>query len=412
MESVAQSTRKILLVHNFYGSAAPSGENEAYRAELSLLRSHGHQVVTFTRDSDEIRGDGVLGAIRGGLATPWNPWMAHEIKRRTKEFQPDIVHVHNTFPLISPAIFHAIGSQAARVITLHNYRLFCAAGIPTRMGQICTECLDTQSSWPSIHYGCYRDSRLSTLPLATSVQLHRRIGTWTTQVDAFILLTEFQRERMTSAGLPAKRVYVKPNFYPYSPTIIDWHKRTDCVVYVGRLSAEKGIESLVRAWMLWGGNAPKLQIIGDGPLLNKMSRLIESQASAQIEMLGQVPAAQAQAAIAHAKLLVLPSECFEGFPMVIREAFAYGTPVAASAIGPLPEIITNGINGVLFKAGDPTSLLQEVEQIWGTPGVLEQLSNGARRAFEDSYSASTNYRMLLNIYEDAIKHQQGRFPSK
>jgi hypothetical protein len=157
---------KVLLVHNFYGSSAPSGENQVFEAEKLLLQEMGHEVTDFSRHSDEIRSQGTWGVVRGALATPWNPWMTRAVKEAVSNFQPDVVHVHNTFPLISPGIFHAIGPRAARVLTLHNYRLFCPAAIPMRGGRVCTDCLDMRSAWPALRYGCYRDSRVATLPLA------------------------------------------------------------------------------------------------------------------------------------------------------------------------------------------------------------------------------------------------------
>ena len=243
---------KVLLVHNFYGSTAPSGEGQVFNAEKALLLSRGHEVEEFTRHSDEIRAKGFSGTIQGALATPWNPWMARALQKKVESFRPDVVHVHNTFPLISPSIFHAIGHRAARVLTLHNYRLFCPAAIPMRQGRVCTDCLDSHSAWPALQHGCYRDSRLATLPLAVSVGLHRQLGTWKNQVDAFITLSDFQRKLMTESGLPAARVHVKPNFYPGLPPVISWHERAPYVVFAGRLGAEKGLVNLLRAWRAWG----------------------------------------------------------------------------------------------------------------------------------------------------------------
>jgi glycosyltransferase involved in cell wall biosynthesis len=180
--------------------------------------------------------------------------------------RPDVVHVHNTFPLISPSIFHAIGHRAARVLTLHNYRIFCAAAIPMRHGRVCTECLDSRSVLPSLRYGCYRDSRAATVPLAAGVALHRRLGTWSNHVEAFISLTEFQRELLSWSGLPTAKIRVKPNFYPGRPTVIPWQEREPSVVFAGRLTAEKGVSTLIRAWKLWGEEALQLELVGDGEL--------------------------------------------------------------------------------------------------------------------------------------------------
>lgn len=399
---------RILLAHNYYGLSAPSGENQVFDTEKALLRERGHDIAEFTRHSDEIRAKCLVGAVQGALATPWNPWMARAARRIVDSFQPDIVHVHNTFPLLSPAIFYAVGHRAARVLTLHNYRLFCPAAIPMRAGHVCTDCLDRRSVLPALQHGCYRGSRVATLPLAANVALHRLLGTWSKQVDAFIALTEFQRERMIQAGLPADLVHIKPNFYPGNPAIVPWADRRPSVVFAGRLSAEKGVLALVRAWMLWGASAPELRILGDGDLRGELERLAASAPLVPIRFLGQLSSAASQDEIARARLLVLPSECFEGFPMVVREAFAFGTPAAVSNIGPLPSIVRQGENGMVFAPGDPQSLLTAVRAAWEKTGELERLAAGARRSFEALYTEEENYRMLMAIYEQAIDVSQRR----
>jgi glycosyltransferase involved in cell wall biosynthesis len=390
---------KVLLVHNFYGSGAPSGENQVFEAEKILLRAHGHVVTEFTRNSDEIRVMGRWGNVMGALATSWNPWMTAAIQRQVNHFQPDVVHVHNTFPLISPGIFHAIGPRAARVLTLHNYRLFCPAAIPMRGGRVCTNCLDRRSAWPALRHGCYRDSRVATLPLATSVALHRALGTWTGQVDAFIALSEFQRQLMAQSGLPLAKVHVKPNFYPGLPPVMPWPARLPYVVFAGRLTAEKGVVSLLRAWQAWGESAPELRLVGDGDLRHQLEEMAKGL---PIRFLGQVAGGEAQKQIARARLLILPSEWFEGFPMVVREAFAFGTPAAVSDIGPLPTIVQDGRSGIVFEPGNAQSLLRAVSSVWQTPGLLEKLGLGARAEFETKYTEDANYMTLMNIYANAI----------
>ncbi len=391
---------RILLVHNRYGSAAPSGENQVLDIERDLLQARIHTVETLTRQSDEIRVQGIWGAIKGAAATPWNPWSGQAIRHAVARFQPDVVHVHNTFPLISPSIFHALaGTGVARVLTLHNYRLFCPAAIPMRAGQVCTDCLDRRSVLPALQHGCYRNSRLATVPLALNVALHRAAGTWSHHVDAFIALTEFQRQRVVDAGLPAGRVLVKPNFYPGNPAVVPWAQRQPYVVFAGRLTPEKGVATLIRAWQLWGPEAPELRILGGGELRAELEAMA---AGLPVRFLGQVDAAEAQRQIAQASLLVLPSECFEGFPMVVREAFAFGTPAAVSDLGPLPSIVRHGESGVVFEAGNPVALLQAVRTAWQSPGNLQNLGHGARQAFDRLYNEDANYQTLMHIYEQAM----------
>jgi glycosyltransferase involved in cell wall biosynthesis len=394
---------KILLVHNHYRSGAPSGENVVFELERRMLERAGHEVATFERWSDDL-GTGLRGIVRGAVATPWSRAAAAEFRRAAGRFRPDVVHAHNTFPFISPAVFSAAG-PAARVLTLHNYRLFCAAGAPTRDGRICTECLERRSALPGLLHGCYRGSRLATLPVAAGVALHRRLGTWDRDVDAFIALTQFQRERMVAAGLPEGRVHVKPHFYPGEPGVRPWGER-EGVVFVGRLGEEKGVAHLVAAWLAWGSAAPELLLVGDGPLRATLDAQIQDAGVANVRFLGHASAEAAEAAIAGSRLLVLPSVCFEGFPMVIREAFALGTPCAVSNLGPLPELVGPGPAGAVFPPGDPVGLLDVVRGLWSDPPRLEAMATAARREYRERYTEGANCTALVDIYEQALAERQ------
>ncbi len=323
---------KILLVHNFYGSSAPSGENSVFISEEKLLRNHGHAVNTFTRHSDEIRGRGIIGTVQGALSVPWNPLSKTQLQNILQREKPDILHVHNFFPLISPSVFSATQNlQTATVLTLHNYRLFCAAGIPLRNNQPCTECLDRRSIIPALQYGCYRNSRIATLPLAMMIELHRRLKTWQNHVDTFIALTHFQKDKMVSAGLPENKVVIKPHFYNDPPLPVTWQERKDNIVYIGRLGEEKGCRIMLQAWQKWGRQAPRLDIIGDGPLRQELEEMSHHLGiTDRVSFVGQLPFAETQSRLSQSKLLLLPSLCYEGFPMVIGEAFSLGVPVATS----------------------------------------------------------------------------------
>jgi glycosyltransferase involved in cell wall biosynthesis len=395
---------KVLLAHNFYGSSAPSGENRVFLSEKELLASHGHSIIEFTRQSDEIRERGFIGELQGALATPWNPFTARKIRQLLKTEKPDILHVHNTFPLLSPAVFHASkGTKTATVLTLHNYRIFCAAAIPMRNSKVCTECLDTQSVVPALKYGCYRRSYLATIPLALMISLHRRVGTWSEYVDAFIALTEFQREALAEAGLPREKTYVKPHFYADPPNPLPWEEREEKIVYIGRLGVEKGIHVLVNAWKRWKNGAPELEIIGDGQMREDIEKIAGRPSESPIRITGQLPFDETQRRLAKAKLLVLPSLCFEGFPMVIREAFALGVPVAASRLGPIPSIISEGKNGILFEPGNAEDIQRRIKDLWGQQGSLSFMGESARAEFERKYTPDVNYQSLVEIYHRAIE---------
>lgn len=399
----------VLVVHNFYGSGAPSGENTVYNAERELLRSAGHEILEYTRHSDEIRNRGKLGTVQGGIFTPWHPFVFRKIRRLVVQHRPQVMHIHNTFPLISPAAFHAArGTNTATVFTLHNYRIFCPAAIPLRNGKPCIECLEKRSALPGLRYGCYRDSRLATFPLFLMSTLHRRLKTWRRMVDAFIALTPFQRELMVAAGLPENRTFVKPQFYPNPPDPLHWDKRQNKITYIGRLTGEKGVQHLLRAYQKWK-NPPPLEIVGDGSQRAELEKLAtDSPNDGQIRFLGSLPFEKTQELLANSKLLVLPSICFEGFPMVIREAFALGVPVAASNIGPLPSLVKDGHCGLLFTPANSAALRAALERVWAKPNALSRMAQNARLEFENKYTADVNYNQLMEIYDAAIRHRQGR----
>ncbi|WP_077524312.1 glycosyltransferase family 4 protein [Metapseudomonas resinovorans] len=391
---------KILLSHNYYSSLVPSGENQVFECERELIKKNGHDVHSLTRHSDDIRAKGIIGTFVAAILTPWNPFAARKTLKKIKDTSPDIIHIHNTFPLLSPSVFHAAKRKVTRVITLHNYRIYCPAAIPMKNGKPCTDCLDKRSSLPSLIHGCYRESRVATVPLALSVGLHRALNTWSNQVDAFIVLSDFQRNLMIDAGLPAHKVHVKPNFYPGNPEVVNWPNRKPYVVFAGRLTAEKGVVNLLRAWKNWGANAPELRLVGGGALQPELEIMASGL---PVKFLGKVSSEEAQAQIANAQLLVLPSECFEGFPMVVREAFAFGTPVAVSNLGPLPSIVENGKSGIVFEPANPQSLLQEVRNAWENKGYLAKLGRSARLEFESKYTEEANYATLMDIYRKAIE---------
>jgi glycosyltransferase involved in cell wall biosynthesis len=395
---------KILLVHNFYGSSAPSGENTVFEAERELLKSHGHTVIEFTRHSDEIRARGLTGKIIGALSTPWNSFSLRKLRTLIKNEKPDIMHVHNFFPLISPSVFHAAkATGTATVFTLHNYRIFCAAGIPMRDGAVCTECIDKCSAWPALKYGCYRESRIATIPLAVMIALHRRLGTWRKHADAFITLTEFQRRTVVRAGLPESRTHVKPHFYADPPAAIPFLKRDGEAVFIGRISREKGVDVLINAWHRMGCEAPHLEIIGDGPEKVRLSRAVRDAGLENwIAFSGQLSFSDTQKRLANARALILPTLCFEGFPMVIREAFALGVPVIASRIGSIPDIVSDGQNGMLFEPGNDRELCRCVDAI----DTFQPLAAAAYEEFKRKYTAGSNIQTLMDIYQSAIKQRR------
>ena len=253
---------KILLVHNYYGSLAPSGENKVFEAEKAMLEKHGHEVAVYARHSDEIRCGKAIkriwGKIKGALCTVGNPFVARAVAKKCREFKPDVVHFHNTFPLISPLAVRAASKYAPVVMTLHNYRMACAAGVPTRDGKVCSLCLDKRCVCDGIKHRCYRGSLLATLPLALNIAIYRNLlPKW---VARFIVLSDFQKRKMVEYGWPEEKIAVKGNFINRIERAERVEKK-DQIVYVGRLSKEKGVETLIKAFEMCnydggGGNIP------------------------------------------------------------------------------------------------------------------------------------------------------------
>jgi glycosyltransferase involved in cell wall biosynthesis len=387
---------KILLVNNFYGTSAPSGENTVFVLERAMLEARGHELRCFERHSDDLRRSGVSALVKAALLTPWNPFAAHQFKALLNEFRPDIVHVHNTFPMISPAIFSA-ARGFPRVMTLHNYRIVCPAAIPMRAGKACTLCIDGRSSLPALRHGCYRNSRLATLPLAAKISLHRMRGTWTRDVDAYIALSRFQRDLMIDAGFPGDRISVKPNFTAPNERIAPLLERPERAIFIGRLSPEKGVETLVAAWIAWGAAAPELLIVGDGPSRCCLEAQVRHSGLRQIRFVGNISRDEVQRQLALSRLVILPSIWFETFGMAVVEGMAAGTPALVSDAGPLPELVAGG-SGDVFRAGDSNDLLRQARRLWADPSRLSMMSGAARDAYRKRFSEEDNYRSLMSIY--------------
>jgi glycosyltransferase involved in cell wall biosynthesis len=239
------------------------------------------------------------------------------------------------------------------------------------------------------------------------IALHRKLGTWSKHVDAFIALTEFQKGKMIEASLRAQVVYVKPHFCFDPPDPSPWKNREPKAVYIGRLGAEKGVKFLVDAWKMWSGDAPRLEIIGDGPLKSGLEESIKGNGlEGKVSLLGYLNPPEVQKRLATARLLVLPSLSFEGFPMTILEAFALGVPVAASDIGAIPFIVMDNENGILFKPGDASALYGAVKEVWSHSSWLFSLGQAARQEFDRKYTADANYKILMNIYQMAIENRE------
>jgi glycosyltransferase involved in cell wall biosynthesis len=315
-----------------------------------------------------------------------------------RQFSPDVVHVHNVFPIISPAVYYACRScQVPVVQTLHNYRLACCNGQFLRNDSVCEVCLRRGSRWPGALYGCYRGSRLVSALISATVAVHQLVGTWAELVDVYVALTAFAREKMTESGLPAGKIAVKPNFVGDARAC--GTGQGGYALFVGRLSSEKGIHTLLDAWSRLGGQL-RLKLVGDGPLAELVKERARSLPS--VELLGWQSHDRVVDLMAEAKCVIVPSVWFETFGLVVIEAFSRGTPVVASRIGALAELVQDGVNGLLFEPGNAQDLADKVALLCADPEGIVRMRGRARAEFEDKYTAARNHEMLMDIYRRAI----------
>jgi glycosyltransferase involved in cell wall biosynthesis len=387
---------KILLVHNEY--KLPGGEDEVVRQEKGLLQRAGHQVTAYIRNNRELDDYSTWQRMTMAPRAAWAWDAKKEFEALLANESPQVVHVHNTLTLISPSVYWACAEAGVPVVqTLHNFRLFCPAGTYLRDGQVCEEC-HTHSLWKSVQYGCYRGSRPASATVALTLAAHRALGTYREKIQAYIAFHDFARGKFIEGGIPAERIFIKPNFV--SPDPGEGAGDGNYVLFVGRLSPEKGILTMLRAWERLDGRVP-LVIAGDGPLRPQVE-----EAAARVtgmEYRGQIPRDKILSAMKAARLLVFPSEWYEGFPLTIAEAFACGLPVAASRLGAMEVLIEDGRTGLHFEPGNPDDLARKVEAVWGEADRLRRMGREARQEFLAHYTAEKNYDLLMDIYRRAIE---------
>ncbi len=388
---------KIQLVHNSYQQSG--GEDIVFDQERRLLERAGHQVVAYQRSNSKIEKHSVAARLGLVKQAVWATDTRQEFARLLSQEKPHLVHVHNTFIMVSPSVYSACREARIPVVqTLHNYRLLCPAANFFRDGRVCEECVE-HSLWRGVRHGCYRGSRPATATVALMLAVHRWRRTWTQMVASYITLTEFARQKFIGGGLPADRIVVKPNFVHPDPG--ERTRHGDYALFVGRLSPEKGLRTLLAAWERLHNGVP-LVIVGDGPLRAGLEAQAEQRGLSTICFQGSLSRDQTLAAIKGASFLVFPSECYETFGRSIAEAFACGTPVICSRRGAMQEIVADGRTGMHFNAGDAEDLAEKVKWAWAHPGRMAELGKGARGEYEAKYTAEKNYALLMEIYQRAI----------
>jgi glycosyltransferase involved in cell wall biosynthesis len=382
---------RILIAHNAYQHRG--GEDTVVESEIALLRSHGHAVETYFRSNDDVSSMPSLALVRQTL---WSSRTTHDLADRINDFRPDIIHVHNTLPLISPSLYWAAERARVPVVqTLHNFRLMCLNAMFLREGRVCEDCLG-HLPWRGVARKCYRGSGAASAVLAGMLTLHRGLGTYRNKVARYIALNDFCRRKFIEGGLPAERIAVKPNFVNWVEALPlpEGEGERQGLLFVGRLSVEKGVSTLARAAALLPDAG--LRVAGEGP----EAALLDGVAG--VTRLGSQPGEVVRREMNSAVALVIPSIWYENFPRTIVEAFACGLPVIASRIGALAGIVRDGETGLLFEPGNPRDLADKMTWALTHPGQMAEMGRKARVQYEAEFSAEVNYRQLMEIYVSTL----------
>jgi glycosyltransferase involved in cell wall biosynthesis len=390
---------RVLVLHNRY--QVPGGEDVVVANESEMLRNAGVDVEIFEVSNDQIQSSG--DHLRTATEAFYSAGMRNAVADVVRRFQPDVLHVHNFFPRLSPSVYDAAGG-AAVVQTLHNYRLTCANALLFRDGRICEECLGKVFGWPGILHRCYRDSAAGSAVVSGMNALHRIRGTWRKKVDRYIALTDFARRKFIEAGIAGpESIMVKPN------TVRDYgqgHGGGGFFLYVGRLEPEKGVRTLLAAATTGSGLGLPLKIAGIGRLQDEV---LATMMNRQIEVLGVQTSEQVRALMHQATALILPSQWYEGgIPLVMIEAFSAGLPVIASRIGAATDIIEDGISGLLVSPGNPEQLACAARNLAENPATVAKLQLGSHANYRDYFRAPRNLEILMHIYDQAISVSRHR----
>jgi glycosyltransferase involved in cell wall biosynthesis len=396
---------KILIVHNRYRSEFPSGEDRVVDTESAALEAAGHTVMHFEKRSDDIAGWSAARRATLPLTLLGSRSSRNEIADVLRKDRPDVVHVHNTFPLLTASILGACdGERVPVVATIHNYKLACASGDFFRAEAVCHDC-SGHIGLPGIAHGCYRGSPLTTIPVVAGMAAGRKA--WKTLPSAYIFISDSQRRALSGLDLPLHRSFVKWNLVPRLPGSA---AKDDggLVVYLGRLDPAKGLPVLMDGWDLFhqqrdgAGNRSKvrLSIAGNGPLMPAVQKW--AQGRSDVDVLGVLDRQGCGELLARARAVVVPSAWEETFGLVVVEAMAAGVPVVAADHGSLPELVTDGVNGVVFRPGDPRSLAGALQDVAASPDRWRALGAAARKTYESQWDPDVNLRELEKIYRFAI----------
>lgn len=377
----------VLMVHNYY--QIPGGEDTVVANEKRMLEEHGHKVILYTRDNSELKEMGLFRKLLLPITTIFNSKTYFDVKQIIKKEKIDIVHVHNTLNLISPAVYYAAKAMKVPVVqTIHNFRMLCPGATFYRDGHICEDCV-SKGLKCAVKHKCYRGSRLQTLICVISTKFHRMTGIYG-KIN-YICLTEFNKKKLLELKqIREDRVFVKPNFVESVGEFVSEDERENQFIFAGRLDKLKGIDILLKAWKEMGENAPKLIVCGTGPMEEWCNEYVTNN-ELNVEMKGFVSNEETRRLIARSRAMILPTQWYEGFPMSIVEAFSVGTPVLCSDLGNSGNIVEEGVSGYKFNSN---SLKQVIE----TTIKCTKMYASTFDLYKRNYQKDVNYKQLVSEY--------------
>lgn len=387
---------KILIGHNQYQNFG--GEDAVALAEQQLLQDNGHEVIVYSRSNAELKKLSFSEKSRFMWYLAWSDQSYRELRKLIRDTKPDIAHFHNIYFMMSPAVYHACKDEGVPVVqSLHNFRPLCANGLFFRNNHVCEDCLNG-SLFNAIRHRCYQNSWIISALVVRMLTAHRKMNTWKNKIDAYITATEFTKQKYVLAGISPEKIFIKPNFIYPSPKTLAADQ--GYALYVGRLSDEKGVEVLIKAWKEIKGYP--LIIAGDGPLMPYLSGFIQNNQLKNVSLLGHVEQDKYENLMLGARMVIIPSVCYENFPRIAAEAMAFGIPVVASRLGSLKEIIEDQKEGFLFEPGNPRALAEAVKSCleFKEYALMKQR---ALTKYNQSFSSEVNYSALMAVYHQILK---------
>lgn len=389
---------RILLIHNFYREFG--GEDAVALAEKRLLEDYGHEVYLYARHNNEIAKYNLLDKLAFLFRTVYSRRTARDIADIVSAWKPDVAYIHNVFPLISPSVYHSLWSlKVPSVQVLNDFRPFCPNGYFFTQNHVCERCKNG-NYFHAVRYRCHRNSYIASALYSGALWMNRLAG-MLRRIDAFVCLTEFSRQKLSEARIPPERIFLKPNFTP-TPPLCSAHptKAGGYVLYLGRVSAEKGLWTLVHAFEC----LPflELKIVGTGPLEAALKAYLHLKAIKNVTMVGFREGGEKWELLRNSLFTVVPSVWYETFGLVVVEAYAAGKAVIGSRLGSLPFVIEENKSGILFEPGSVKDLVNKVRYFLDRPGEAERMGKYARSLVESTYSSSVCYHRLMSIFSSVM----------